>query len=84
MRSPVARAIRDDEARVRFLGYSVEGYKLVIFVLAALAWVFVPLVTDWVGADTPPITDAGIAMAVGVLLFLLPAGAARGVRLLDD
>ena len=54
-----------------------------IFVLAALAWVFVPLVTDWVGADTPPITDAGIAMAVGVLLFLLPAGAARGVRLLD-
>jgi hypothetical protein len=34
---------------------------LVIFVLAALAWVFVPLVTDWVGADTPPITDAGIA-----------------------
>lgn len=32
----VARAIRDDEARVRFLGYSVEGYKLVIFVLAAV------------------------------------------------
>lgn len=32
----VIRAIRDDEARVRFLGYSVEGYKLFIFVLTAL------------------------------------------------
>jgi urea transport system permease protein len=32
----VIRAIRDDEARVRFLGYSVEGYKLFVFVLAAV------------------------------------------------
>ncbi|MDT1060620.1 urea ABC transporter permease subunit UrtC [Paracoccus sp. CPCC 101403] len=32
----VTRAIRDDEARVRFLGYSVESYKLVVFVLAAI------------------------------------------------
>ncbi|MTH62917.1 urea ABC transporter permease subunit UrtC [Paracoccus shanxieyensis] len=32
----VTRAIRDDEARVRFLGYSVEGYKLVIFTLSAI------------------------------------------------
>ncbi|WP_134678535.1 urea ABC transporter permease subunit UrtC [Paracoccus ravus] len=32
----VTRAIRDDEARVRFLGYSVESYKLVVFVLAAV------------------------------------------------
>jgi urea transport system permease protein len=27
----VLRAIRDDEARVRFLGYPVEGYKLFVF-----------------------------------------------------
>ncbi|MFV1440018.1 MULTISPECIES: urea ABC transporter permease subunit UrtC [unclassified Phaeobacter] len=27
----VLRAIRDNETRVRFLGYSVEGYKLVVF-----------------------------------------------------
>ncbi|MBU2980782.1 urea ABC transporter permease subunit UrtC [Lentibacter algarum] len=27
----VLRGIRDDEARVRFLGYSVESYKLVLF-----------------------------------------------------
>jgi len=32
----VIRGIRDDEARVRFLGYSVEGYKLFIFVLTAV------------------------------------------------
>ena len=32
----VIRAIRDDEARVRFLGYSVEGYKLFIFTLTSL------------------------------------------------
>jgi urea transport system permease protein len=32
----VLRAIRDDEARVRFLGYSVETYKLFIFTLTAV------------------------------------------------
>ena len=80
---PGGRKLIDDE--LAKLGTTSAGERrvLVIFVLAALAWVFVPLVTDWVGADTPPITDAGIAMTVGVLLFLLPAGAARGVRLLD-
>ncbi|MEL6203851.1 MAG: urea ABC transporter permease subunit UrtC [Pseudomonadota bacterium] len=32
----VIRAIRDDEARVRFLGYHVESYKLFVFVLTAV------------------------------------------------
>ncbi|MEM6941001.1 MAG: urea ABC transporter permease subunit UrtC [Pseudomonadota bacterium] len=32
----VIRAIRDDEARVRFLGYSVEGYKLFVFTVTAV------------------------------------------------
>lgn len=32
----IIRGIRDDEARVRFLGYNVESYKLFIFVLTAL------------------------------------------------
>jgi urea transport system permease protein len=32
----VIRAIRDDEARVRFLGYHVEGYKLFIFTVTAM------------------------------------------------
>ncbi|MEM7243082.1 MAG: urea ABC transporter permease subunit UrtC [Pseudomonadota bacterium] len=32
----VIEGIRDDEARVRFLGYNVEAYKLFIFVLTAI------------------------------------------------
>jgi urea transport system permease protein len=32
----VIRAIRDDETRVRYLGYSVEGYKLVVFTVTAI------------------------------------------------
>ncbi|WP_204115421.1 urea ABC transporter permease subunit UrtC [Shimia biformata] len=32
----VLRGIRDDEARVRFLGYSVEAYKLFIFTITAV------------------------------------------------
>jgi urea transport system permease protein len=32
----VLRGIRDDEARVRFLGYPVEGFKLFIFTLTAI------------------------------------------------
>ena len=32
----VIRAIRDDEARVRFLGYPVEGFKLLVFTVSAV------------------------------------------------
>ncbi len=32
----VVRAIRDDETRVRFLGYHVESYKLFVFTLTAV------------------------------------------------
>lgn len=58
-----------------------EAKVLVIFILAALAWIFVPIV--W--PEDPPITDAGIAVVVGLLLFALPAGgsAKKGVRLID-
>lgn len=54
---------------------------LLIFIAAALAWIFVPVI--W--AESPPITDAGVAVAVGLLLFALPAGgdAKKGVRLID-
>ena len=75
---PGGRKLMDEE--VAKLGGMSQGEirVLALFVLAALAWVTVPLI--W---DEPPISDAGIAMAVALLLFLLPAGAARGVRLLD-
>ncbi|WP_313023580.1 DASS family sodium-coupled anion symporter [Mobilicoccus sp.] len=55
-----------------------EMRVLAIFVLAAVSWVAVPLVFD-----PAPISDAGIAVVVAVLLFLIPGGSARGVRLLD-
>ncbi|MFC7407128.1 SLC13 family permease [Georgenia alba] len=58
---------------------SGETRVLGVFILAAVSWVAIPLI--W--PDSPPISDAGIAMTVGVLLFTLPAGTARGVRLLD-
>ena len=55
---------------------------LIIFVLAAVSWVSIPLIADAMDAE-PFISDAGIAMVVGLLLFLLPGGANKGVRLLD-
>ena len=55
-----------------------ELMVLGVFVLAAVSWVGFPLIQD-----EPVISDAGIAVAVAVLLFLLPSGTARGVRLLD-
>lgn len=76
-RIPGGRELMTEE--LRKLGPMSQGEirVLAIFLLAALSWVFVPIFFD-----PAPISDAGIAMAVGVLLFLLPAGAARGVRLL--
>ncbi|NDK30926.1 SLC13 family permease [Nesterenkonia haasae] len=69
-----------------------EIRTLLIFILAALSWVSIPLGTDALIAfgvleeETEPfIDDAGIAMCIALLLFLLPAGgdAKKGVRLLD-
>ncbi|WP_454084241.1 SLC13 family permease [Georgenia sp. Marseille-Q6866] len=62
------------------LGAMSSGEKrvLAIFVLAAVSWVAIPLIFD-----EPFISDAGIAMVVGLLLFLGPSGSGRGVRLLD-
>lgn len=51
----------------------------VIFCLAAVSWIAVPLIWD----ENPPISDTGIAMTAAVLLFLLPSGVTPGVRLLD-
>jgi sodium-dependent dicarboxylate transporter 2/3/5 len=68
------------DAELRKLGTTSSGEKrvLAIFVLAAASWIFLPLILD-----DPPISDAGIAVAAGLLLFILPAGANLGVRLLD-
>lgn len=55
-----------------------EWRVLTLFVLAAVSWIALPILFE-----DPPIDDAGIAMTIGLLLFFMPAGHARGVRLLD-
>lgn len=63
-----------------------EAKVLAVFILAALAWITVPLISEYVlDLTSPLLSDAAIAMVVGLILFLLPAGggAGRGVRLLD-
>lgn len=61
------------------LGPASRGERLtgLIFVAVAVAWVIRPLL----GVDA--LTDAGIAIAGAVALFLLPVDAARGVMVLD-
>ncbi|MCW4457849.1 DASS family sodium-coupled anion symporter [Microbacterium sp. MPKO10] len=65
---------------LRKLGPMATGEKLVltVFALAAVSWIFIPVIFE-----DPPIDDAGIAIAAGLVLFLFPAKANRGVKLLD-
>lgn len=67
----VIRAIRDDEARVRFLGYSVESYKLFVFtltaVIAALAGViYYPQAGIINPAELAPIASIYLAVWVAI------------------
>lgn len=54
----------------------------IIFVLAALCWVFVPLILDWIGSEMV-YDDAIIGIIAGLLLFTIPADVKTGKRLLD-
>ena len=71
------------------MGPMSRGEKAVsaVFALAALSWIFIPVLarTEGVGGALPwlaNISDAGIAMTVAVVLFLLPVDR-QGTRLLD-
>ena len=73
----VIRGIRDDEARVRFLGYSVEGYKLFVFtltaVIAGIAGAMIPIGLSRSGVD--PAIASGVFLTtvtdvVGFFSFL--------------
>ncbi|MFC3034779.1 SLC13 family permease [Pseudoalteromonas fenneropenaei] len=57
-----------------------ERQVLLVFVFAALAWVIRPLLVQWTGLQ---ITDTGIAIAAGVMLFVLPAEKAGVQRVMD-
>lgn len=54
----------------------------VIFLLAALSWVFVPILLQITGSKLN-ITDALIGMLAALLLFIIPVDRKRGVRLID-
>ncbi len=67
----VIRAIRDDEQRVRFLGYTVEGYKLFVFsltaVIAALAGaLYYPQAGIINPAELAPIASIYLAVWVAI------------------
>jgi len=67
----VIRAVRDAESRVRFLGYSVESYKLWVFVFSAVvAGVAGALYVPQVGIINPsefdPINSIEIVIWVAV------------------
>lgn len=67
----VLRAIRDDEARVRFLGYPVEGYKLAVFagtaVLCGLAGgLYYPQAGIINPAELAPIASIYLAVWVAI------------------
>ncbi|ALC04726.1 di-and tricarboxylate transporter [Corynebacterium deserti GIMN1.010] len=53
-----------------------------IFLVAALCWIFVPLVLDWTGSQLS-VNDALIGIAAGLLMFLVPADFKTGERILD-
>ena len=54
----------------------------IIFVLAALAWIFVPLILDqWLEIETG-YQDAIVGIAAGLLMFAIPADK-KGTRLMD-
>lgn len=67
----VIRGIRDDEARVRFLGYHVETYKLVIFTLTAIiaaiaGALYYPQAGIINPAEIAPITSIYLAVWVAI------------------
>jgi solute carrier family 13 (sodium-dependent dicarboxylate transporter), member 2/3/5 len=70
------------------LGPLTRGEKIVltVFSLAALLWIFSPLLKPVVIAGIKPfadLSDAGIAMLAALLLFLIPVDLAKGIRAMD-
>ncbi|MFW6067538.1 MAG: SLC13 family permease [Myxococcota bacterium] len=63
-----------------------EVMVLVVFVLTAAGWLARPSLQEMAVAGTKPfagLSDAGIAVAAAVLLFVLPVGRGSGEQLLD-
>lgn len=50
----------------------------IVFSITAFLWIFSPLISNVI----PGLSDAGIAIGAGILLFILPAGEKKGKKLL--
>lgn len=55
-----------------------EKRVAIVFTVTALLWIFRPLLTNIL----PGLSDAGIAIAAGIILFIIPAGKKDGEKLL--
>jgi sodium-dependent dicarboxylate transporter 2/3/5 len=63
-----------------------ERATLAVFAVTVLAWMTSPLLKDWqVGGMAPlaHLSDAGIAVAAAIVLFLIPVDRARGEYAMD-
>ncbi|WP_027966787.1 SLC13 family permease [Halomonas halocynthiae] len=74
-----ATLIRDELAKLGRIS-SAERRVGMIFLLAAISWIIRPLLND-MGIDW--LSDTGIAIIAGILLFLTPSGDGNGNRLLS-
>ncbi len=67
--------------KLKELGNMQKGEKLVLFffALAAIGWIFRPLIADFTGLA---ISDTGIAMFIGLMLFVVPVDRKKDIRIL--
>ncbi|MEX2583912.1 MAG: DASS family sodium-coupled anion symporter [Gemmatimonadota bacterium] len=66
---------------LRKLGGWTRGEQRVgiVFVTAAIAWIFRPVLEAWI----PGLSDAGIAIGAAIVLFLLPVDWDRGIFVIE-
>jgi len=79
---PGGRDLVEREARALGTMSRAERRVAAVFALTALAWMTRPLLAHRVQAFAG-LSDAGIAVAASLVLFLLPSGDRTGRRLLD-
>ena len=70
------------KSKLQELGAMSKGEKLVLFFfsLAALGWIFRPLIAKMTGLA---ISDTGIAMFVALMLFIVPVDSKKDIRILS-
>lgn len=79
---PGGREMIRDEIKAMGKWTAPQIMVTIIFVLAAFAWIFIPLILKWTGSEIN-YDDAMVGIGAGLLMFLLPADGKTGVRLLD-